>query len=220
MELRLQVREGITDLRYLLGRGYNRESALRLIGDKYQLGTPERSLLFRCVYDPATVQENRSKIHPVEDLATAQVTVDGYNTVITVESYLLGLPVVLSDDGVVRDISEVHRKHRMTPTTVEALRKIANLLSSVRPSSAFFLYDAQVSRSGELCEKTREILNDLGVEGIAQTTRSADRDVLRSGGFICSSDYALIRKAEKVVDLAGTLIRRANYQNLVTLDTL
>ena len=220
MELRLQVREGITDLRYLLGRGYNREGALRLIGDKYQLGTPERSLLFRCVYDPTTAQRIRSRIHPVEDLATAQITIDGYNTLITVESYLLGLPVVLSDDGMVRDISEVHRKHRMTPTTMNALRTIANLLGSVQPSHVLFLYDAQVSRSGELCEKTLEILNELKVLGRAQTTRTADRDVLRSGGFICSSDYALISKAEKVVDLAGAIILRAKYQNLVNLDTL
>ena len=220
MELRLRAKEGITDLRYLLSRGYNREGALRLIGDKYQLDAPERSLLFRCVYDPATVQGIRSRIHPVEDLAAAQVTVDGYNTLITIESFLLGLSVVLSDDGMVRDISEVHRKHRITPATAEALRKIANLLSSVQSSRAFFLYDAQVSRSGELCEKTRKILSELGVEVIVQTTRNADRDVLRSGGFICSSDYALISKAEKVVDLAGTIILRAKYQNLVTLKTL
>ena len=220
MELRPQVREGITDLRYLLGRGYNRESALKLVGDKYRLSVPERSLLFRCVYDPMTIRENRYKIHPVEDLAMAQATIDGYNTLITVESYLQGLPVVLSDDGVVRDISEVHRKHRMTPKTVKALRRVISLLGSVRPSSVSFLYDAQVSRSGELCEKTREILSELRVLGSAQTTRNADRDVLKSGGFICSSDHALISKAEKAVDLAGTIIMRARYKNLVTLDIL
>lgn len=220
MGLRLQVRKGIIDLRYLLGRGYNREGALKLVGDKYRLSVSERSLLFRCVYDHMTIQKNRCKIHPVEDLAMGQATIDGYNTLITVESYLQGLPVVLSDDGVVRDISEVHRKYRMTPKTVKALRKVISLLGSVRPSRVSFLYDAQVSRSGELCEKTREILSELRVLGSAQTTRNADRDVLKSGGFICSSDHALISKAEKAVDLAGTIIMRAKYKNLVTLDIL
>jgi hypothetical protein len=220
MELRPQVREGISDLRYLLRRGYNRESALKLVGDKYQLSVQERSLLFRCVYDPIAIQENRCKIHPVEDIEMAHATVDGYNALITVESFLKGLPVVLSDDGVVRDVSDVHRKHRTTAKTVEALRTIISLLSSVRPSSVSFLYDAQLSRSGELCGKTREILSELGVQGSAQTTKNADRDLLMSGGFICSSDYALITKAEKVVDLAGAIVLRAKYKNLVTLDTL
>jgi hypothetical protein len=126
--------------------------------------------------------------------------------------------LIISDDGFVRDVSEIHRRHKITSLTLRALRKVIDLLSQFEPSFVAFFYDAQMSRSGELAKKTRALLEKFEVQGGAQTARYTDREVLKSGDFVSSSDYAIIERAEKIVDVAGVLIQRAKYPNLIRLE--
>ena len=72
-----KVFEAAKDLRYLLERGYHRESALKPIVDKYQLSTKQKLLLYRAVYDASTAAKHKEKIVTADKIKDSNLAVDG-----------------------------------------------------------------------------------------------------------------------------------------------
>ena len=209
-----KVFEAAKDLRYLLERGYRRESALRLIVDKYQLSTNQKLLLYRAVYDSSTAAKHKEKIATSDRVKDSKLAIDGYNVLITVESGLRGGLLVLCDDGFIRDISAVHGKYRMTSTTEKALSTIVKAVQELKPAKTNFFFDAQVSKSGELASHVRRTLRSSGLTGCAYAVERADVSTLNFGDIIATSDSVLISKAEAVFDLAGEILKK-NYNTMV-----
>jgi len=205
--LRKALREAVKDLRHLLNRNYNRESTLKFVGDKHQLSREERLTLYRGVYDAQSVKRHQSKLIPTTAISGKTLAVDGYNILITVESLLSDKPLVLCDDGFIRDISAVHGKHKPTKKTVNALTIILNFLNKNKARKTLFFYDAQVSKSGELAALTRSLIKKSGLDGDAQAVKQADLATLKSSNIVASSDAVIIEKAKRVVDLAGEIAK-------------
>ncbi|MCF3652960.1 MAG: DUF434 domain-containing protein [Aigarchaeota archaeon] len=68
-QLRIDVlREARLDLKFLLERGYRKQTVLKLEGEKEQLSRAERSLLFRSVMPESEAEIIRSKIIGPEQL--------------------------------------------------------------------------------------------------------------------------------------------------------
>ena len=151
------------DLRYLLNRGYPRKPGLELVGNRYGLTFDERHLLHRGVFsDEDSIWRKARKI-PFYQIRDRDLAIDGYNLIITLEAGLSGLPLILGDDGFIRDISGLSGNYRRSEKTEEALLLIFNALKRVKPRHALFLFDAPISKSGELA---REIRRRLKKEGI------------------------------------------------------
>jgi len=206
--LETKVFEAAKDLRYLLERGYHRESALRLIVDKYQLSTKQKLLLYRAVYDSSTAAKHKEKIITADKIRGSRLAIDGYNVMITVESGLRGGLLVLCDDGFIRDISAVHGKYRMTSMTEKALRMIVRAVQELKPAKTNFFFDAQVSKSGELASHVRRTLERSGLIGSAYAVERADVSTLNFGDIIATSDSVLISKAGAVFDVAGKILKK------------
>ena len=204
----LAVSKGATeDTRYLLSRGYSRESVVRLVGDKYVLGKPQRLLLFRCAYPPDMAKAHWAKLVPPGSLGGAKLAVDGYNVLWTIDSTLRGRPIFQSDDGFIRDISIEKGE-----PTVEALSEAANLavsaIAKLKPGFAHFLFDRPISRSGEVSKLVNELLEAELVNGVASTSNSVDSDVVKIGDIVATSDSVIVERASQVFDLGGYVIRR------------
>jgi len=208
--LETKVFEAARDLRYLLERGYHRESALKLIVDKYQLSTNQRLLLYRAVYDSSTAANHKQKIITSDKIRGSKLAMDGYNVLITVESGLRGGLLVLCDDGFIRDISAVHGKYKMTNMTEKALSIILKAVQELKPAETNFFYDAQVSKSGQLASQVRRTLRSAGLTGSAYAVERADISTLDFGDIVATSDSVLISKAEAVFDIAGEILKK-NY---------
>jgi len=208
--LETKVFEAARDLRYLLERGYHRESALKLIVDKYQLSTNQRLLLYRAVYDSSTAANHKQKIITSDKIRGSKLAMDGYNVLITVESGLRGGLLVLCDDGFIRDISAVHGKYRITNMTEKALSIILKAVQELKPAETNFFYDAQVSKSGQLASQVRRTLRSAGLTGSAYAVERADISTLDFGDIVATSDSVLISKAEAVFDIAGEILKK-NY---------
>lgn len=209
--------EAVKDFRYLLARSYNRESAVRFVGDKYRLNLKERYVLMRGVFNSAEAEITQTKLVKVSEVSGDKVSIDGYNVLITVESMLAKKPIVKCDDYVLRDISAIFGKHRITGRTIRALRLILEDLKEYGAGEVHFLYDKQVSKSGLLASTTRALITEFGLEGTASTTQKADVDTLRSGGIVVSSDTVIIQKAKRVLDLASEVANQLSYQNIIQL---
>lgn len=215
--LRKGFRDAADDLRYLLSRGYNREGSVSFVGDKYQLDRTERLVLYRAVYDSKTAEEHSRKKLQIDAVAEKVLAVDGYNVIITIESMLMDKPLILCDDGFVRDVSAVHGSHKPTGFTEDALKTILSFLRAHKPLRVGFFFDSQVSHSGELASMTRRLLEDHAISGKTEAVKKADTSALEYGEIVASSDAVLVEKAKRLVDLAGELVKRRVQARIVNL---
>ncbi len=201
------MREAICDLRFLLNRGYRRKTALDFVSNRYRLDVKDRNFLVRSVFSKEEAEEHKRKLVGIEEIKGQRLTIDGYNVIITVESILTDKEVVLCDDGLIRDTSAIFGKHRISDVTERAIDEIGRVLLECNAKSATFIFDSAVSHSGELCAFTGTKHEELGIETDARTSPNADLDVSEGGGIICTSDRAIIKKTERVFDIAFCIAR-------------
>ncbi|MFZ5585840.1 MAG: DUF434 domain-containing protein [Thermodesulfobacteriota bacterium] len=205
------------DLRVLLGRGYPRERSLALVGDRHGLDASQRELLRRGVAAPAAAAARRAKLLGLDALVGRAVALDGHNLLITLETALMGGRLLWCDDGVVRDIARMGRRHRPGPLT---LRAAGLLLAALAGAARVDVYlDAPLPKSGELAAELRGMLAGHGLMGDAQALAVPERALLVHAGPVASGDSHLIDHVAAPVDLAGLVIRgldpRPNLESLV-----
>jgi hypothetical protein len=206
--LRLEgFRPAAEDFRYLLDRGYPRRPCLDLVGNRYQLTSDQRNLLHRGVHSEKDSRLRKKKNIPLGRVSGKELAIDGYNVLITVEAGLSGRPLVLGDDGFTRDISGLSGNFRQTETTEKALTLIVDELKRCKPKRILFLFDAPISKSGELAEEVRRRLNEACFPGDARAVRVPEDILIGFPGIVATSDTAVIDASEKVLDLAGHILK-------------
>lgn len=206
-----RLHKAASDLRYLLNylhsKGYEKRSVVRLVGDRYLLDKSQRHLLYRSICSEEEARARRAKLVSLPQIQGRILAIDGYNVLITIESALAGKTIVLSDDGLVRDIAGVFGRYKPTEKTHQALELVFKVLKEGQPEKALFFLDSPISKSGELAAKIRNMLAEWGLAGDARAVGAPGRELLSLGRIIASSDSILIDKAEAVFDLAGYVIR-------------
>lgn len=202
-----RLRDAAHDMRFLMGRGYTRKVSLRVVSNRYGLSKREQMVLFRGVYDDKTAGEHREKRVSEGELRGKVLGVDWYNVFITVEGGLMGEPLVLGDDGFLRDVRGLHGRHHARKESLEAVEDIIRFLKGLELKSVSLYLDADVSRSGEARALIEETMGIHGLSGIAVTTKSPDRDVV-SNEVSASSDAIVIEKASAAFDIPSSIFSR------------
>jgi hypothetical protein len=195
------------DFRYLLNRGFPRKATLELVGNRYQLNADERHLLHRGIFSDSDSKSRRNKILSIRDIRGKIIAIDGYNVLITIEASLSGRPLILGDDGFIRDISGLSGNFKKTEKSAEALRLILRTLKKAKPSHTLFLLDAPISKSGRLALEVRNLLKIENLSGDAMAVGVPEKILIGFPGIIATSDTAIIDRSEEVVDLAGYIIK-------------
>ena len=211
------LQDAAHDFRFLLARGYPRQAALGLVGNRYGLDETARRLLHRGVFAPEVAAARRAKLRRLSDLPGHPLALDGHNVLITLECALRKLPLVAADDGWVRDVGEVSRAFRPSPATDRVLTLLAGYLADQAPGPVEVFYDAPLSRSGEVARRTREIFASRGITVRAAAVPVPERELAAFPGAVATSDTALIDAHETLVDLAGEIIRRQREWPLIDL---
>lgn len=201
------TKKAAPDLKYLLDRGYNKKTSLNLVVNHYGLDEKQRNFLHRYVFSEKDIRLHKSKNIPIEKIAHKNVVVDGYNVLVTVESILKNREVVEGMDGFLRDTSAIFSKYRFDEDTKKAVKKIILTLKEYKPRSVLFIFDAQISRSGELAAYIRHKLREHSLQGDAKTSRSTDKEITEINQVTISTDSIIIEKVDKVVDL-GSIIHK------------
>jgi len=205
-QIRIDVlRDARIDLKFLLNRGYNKPSALKLVGDRYQLNKAERSILFRSVFPDREAELIKSKQVDVSMLRGRRILIDGFNVLNTVEAILRGDMLILCDDGVLRDFAEIHSKYRFSELTGKALEKILEFLKDNDVSEAEILYESQISRSGEIASLTRRMMANYNLVGTARTLKTVDSFLARSDEIIATSDSIILLRCRSFIDIPRNL---------------
>jgi hypothetical protein len=202
------IREAAVDLRYLLDRGYARPGVLKLVGDRFQLTSRQRQLLFRGVCAPRDAAVVRAARVDPAAIRGAVLLVDGHNVLITLETALAGGVLIRSDDGFLRDIAEKHGAYRRSEHTTEAIGLVRDGLEALRPARVACYLDRPLPFSGLLAQQVRE---NLGEAVTVDVVPSADGAVKAQAGdgIVATSDSAVLLAVPRSFDLAGYLVERA-----------
>lgn len=211
---RIKLFEAAADFFFLQNRRYPRASALEWVGNRYELIALERQLLHRGVFGPAEALGRRSKRCQGADWQCECLFVDGHNVQITVESALLGRPLLKANDGALRDLAGLSAKFRISEASELALDMIFRFLEEFRPRHATFLFDAPMSQSGLLASRYRERLKAAGLAGEARAVAVPENEFPYERCVIASSDQAVQEKARKWLDLASAVIEYAGTLRL------
>jgi len=193
------------DLKYLLDRGYNRTTSLNLVVNRYKLSPKHRNLLQRYVFPEKEIRSHRKRLCPPSRIRGKKVAVDGYNVLVTVEAVLEDKDTILGMDGVLRDVKGIFSKYKFTKDTKLAIDKILEKLREYKPSFTLFIFDSQISRSGELVAFVRERLKEHNLAGDARTSPNADREIKKLNWITLTSDSVIIENVDRVVDLPAKI---------------
>jgi hypothetical protein len=190
-----RLRRAAGDYSWLLDRGYTSSAALTLVGNRFQLQKRQREALLRAVCGRAKSRERRARrITPTGQA----LLLDGFNLIITVEAALAGGVVLRCEDGLHRDLAQVHSSYRPVTETDSAIALIGEAL---RPAaSVLWLLDAPVSRSGDLAARIRR----AGWE--VELVPAVDCEIVHRNRVVVSADGPLLDQVAAHVDLTGPII--------------
>lgn len=219
------LQSAVADLAMLLTRGYAQKSALKLVGDRYDLTVRQRTAVWRSSCSDQALAHRRSTQIATEKIRGARLGIDGYNLLITAESALSGGLVMIGRDGCYRDLASIHGTYRKVTETEPALHVIFDHLDELAPSRIDWYLDRPVSNSGRLKTLMAELLERrTGSAAHSVTTtwnielvNNPDQGLIEYDGIIASSDSLVLDNCKQWSALAAEIIDK-QIRNAWTVD--
>ena len=140
---------------YLLNEGYELKSASTFVGNHFTLSERQRLAIARSV--ATTEQLDIRKAKEKTGLDGAEVWIDGFNTVITLEVMYADSILFECMDGSIRDLAALRGTYRIIPETEKAIRTLLAMLKEENVKTVHILLDEPVSNSGRLKSLLAEI---------------------------------------------------------------
>lgn len=201
------IQEAAEEYLWMLSKSYPQSSALKLVGDKFMLSRDLRQILYRGVAPEAVAESRRKKLGII--MEGYHVLIDTYNVLFTVNNYLLGKSLFISNDGLLRDAGEMHGRIISKPQFSRSISLMLEVLQSWPKASYIHYLDEPVSHSGRLSIELCKDMAEMEIEGDAFTVKSPDQMLIQEkSDAICTSDGAIIdRYRGRVIDLPRFLLQ-------------
>ncbi|MCE5269571.1 MAG: DUF434 domain-containing protein [Planctomycetaceae bacterium] len=202
------LRAAALDFCWLLDGGYAHESSLKLVGDRHGLSARQRTAVSRCCCSGINAARRRAhEVHPKE-LAGANVWLDGYNVLTTVEAALAGGVVLIGRDGAWRDMASMHGSYRKVAETSPALEMLGATLEAEGVAECRWLLDRPVSNSGRLKGIIEQLAAARSWPWRVELAADPDGQLVKEPGVIvATADSAILDRCETWFNLAAETIR-------------
>lgn len=204
------LRGAVSDLAWLLSRGYADPSAQKLVGDRYNLTQRQRTAVMRCTCtDEAATRRAASRVAP-HDLRGGTVLLDGYNVLTTVEAALAGGVVLLGRDGALRDAASMHGTWRKVEETRRAIELIGEVAADdLGVMRLEWFLDSPVSNSGRLKTLLRGTGAERGWDWDVQLVPDPDAVLaVAYDGVVATADSVILDRCRRWFPLAGEVVSR------------
>ena len=198
------------ELFYLLNQGYDIKSSITFIGNHYMLSKRQRLALARIV--STKEQLKGRKVKELESIkGVNRVSIDGFNTIITLEVALSRSLLIEGMDGNIRDMAGLRGTYHVIDKTEGAIKLILDRLEQLHVAEVIFYLDRPVSNSGRLKELILEISNNYKIETDVEVINDVDRVLEKLEGVI-TSDAIIIDKCVSWINLNKGIINK-NIKN-------
>ena len=202
------LRVAVSELSWLLSRGYQTKSALKLVGDRHNLTERQRLAVSRAACADESRERRLASRVGARDVAGEGLIVDGFNLVILLEAALSGGVLVLGRDGCVRDLSSVHGSYRAVEETERAVVLAGEALGALAPASVLWLLDRPVSNSGRLAERVRAVARERGWPWEVEVVFNPDREIVNSNRVAVTSDSNVLDGVARWLNLGRLVVER------------
>ena len=210
------LRTAVCELSWLLTRGYNDVSALKLVGDRHGLTQRQRTAALRCSCSDAARDARAARRQPRAALAGQPLAIDGFNALIILESALSHGIVLRGRDGALRDMASVHGNYRQVSETSFALLAIGRHLHGPSPgtvahdgpSTVTWYLDRPVGNSGRLRALLQELAEERKWPWTTELVSNPDAVLVdrHRGDIVATSDAWILDNCERWFDLPASLL--------------
>ena len=196
------LRRAVVDFSLLLTRGYATPSALKLVGDHFNLTERQRTAVQR-----ASCSDQALKIRKKSEVSLAQVAnhpllIDGYNILTTLETALSGGAIFACRDGCFRDMASIHGTYRKVEETIPALKLLAEFLQGANAGAVTILLDSPVSNSGRL----KAVIENANSGWKVELVSNPDPMLAASEQIIVTADSVILDSAKRWLNLARHIV--------------
>jgi len=202
------IRCALKDFSLLMTKGYAQKSALKLVGDKFELTQRQRLAIMRSACSDQQLQSRKKREIHFEELAGGNIAIDGYNVLITVEAAMSNAAVFKGRDGCLRDLAGIHGTYRKVTETVPALMLIGEFLHSTGCENVLCTLDSPVSNSARLKSIIYEKTALAGWNWNVKLSINPDAELIAGSRPVASTDAVVIDKCRKWVNLARAIIEQ------------
>jgi len=203
------LRAAVEDLSWLRTRGYAETSAIKVVGDRYQLHRRQRVAVARCACSESAREGRASRQRDPSEVTGKSLMIDGFNVVTTIEVALAGGVLLLGQDGCMRDMASYHGSYRLVHETERAVDILVGAIESMRPAMAVVYIDRPVSNSGRLAHTIRESSSSGGAVIEAHTADGVDELLKKAKAVVATSDSAILDRCGSWFNLARFAIERS-----------
>jgi len=202
------LRQATGDLCWLLNRDYALPSALKVVGDRYQLEARQRLAVQRCACTDRQHWRRFGRCTEPSALAGHRIVIDGLNLITTIEAALSGGVILVGRDGCYRDLASVHGTYRRVDETQPALEMIGRWLRDHDVAESHWLLDAPVSNSGRLRSLIESEAAAHGWNWTADVVRDPDQILATTTDLITTADSAILDRCEQWCGVATEIVQR------------
>jgi hypothetical protein len=215
-------KDALIDYYYFLAKNYPGKDTLKLVGNRYRLSRVQRIFLFRGITSKNSALLRKAKQIPLENLAGNPLYIDGYNVLFGVMNYLLGKPVFIGNDGILRDSGGVYGKIENQGLFDKAVHLLVEFVRR-RNIENFTLYlDQPVAGSNSHKEAIEKKMQQEKVKGEIRLAPFVDHCLKqKNDGVIATSDSEIIDATPcKILDLAWYILKNAYDITVLDLGSL
>ncbi len=201
-----KLKDAVSDLSYLLERGYSEVSAGQLAGNRYKLNKRQQKAMRGMAASESSVKHRNSKLITKEHLKDKTLILDGFNVLIILESYLSDGFIFKGKDGAYRDISSLHGSYKKVSQTYNAIYLVGQLFEEQQIEKLIWVFDKPVSNSGRMKSEILEIAKDKGWNWEALLDFNPDKLIAESEHIAVSSDAWVLEHCKVWFNLMDELI--------------
>lgn len=201
-----KLKEAVTDMCYLLSRGYAQKSSLQLVGNRYRLNARQQQAVQGMSASKQQIEQRESTCVTLEALKNKDVIIDGFNLIIILESALSQAYIFKGLDKCYRDLSSVYGTYKRVQQTEQALLLICSILKQAEVKSVLWVLDKPVSNSGRLKTKLRELAEQEDYNWDIILENNPDKYIAESDKVVVSSDAWVLDRAIIWCNLAGYVV--------------
>ena len=202
------LRRATFDLSWLFSRGYAGTSALKIVGDHYQLCKRQRMAVVRCACSDQALAYRRQHQASAEAMHNAHLAIDGFNVVTTVEAGLAGGVLLHARDGCLRDVASMHGSYRKVNETPRAIELIGRTTAALGLDACLWYLDQPVSNAGRLKTLIVRIAAEHGWRWQVEVVPSPDACLKATDGPIATADSAILDRCQCWFNLAAETVSR------------
>jgi hypothetical protein len=196
----------VADFSWLLSKGFAEPSALKLVGDRYQLTARQRQAVRRAACSDAARACRQACRVALPDLRNRSLWIDGFNVLTTIEAALGGGVIFAARDGSFRDLASVHGTYRKVEETRPAIDLIGQTLAEHEIGPCQWLLDSPVSNSGRLKALILEAAQESGWPWTVELVFNPDPLLCETPEAVATADSAILDRCKAWVALSREIV--------------